>query len=168
MLFRKKGQPQSFVMSSQPLEGDQRFGRHQLYIPTLNDSNVVLGPGFDVEAWSRFISANGFADFRGGFLPRNESHADWSTRMDLRIDQEIPFFFGSNARAYIKVYNFLNMINDSWGVQYDNEFFSQEVVNMSLDAQNRYVFNSFRPDTINDLRENASLYEVRMGIQFEF
>ncbi|MEQ8313101.1 MAG: carboxypeptidase regulatory-like domain-containing protein [Gammaproteobacteria bacterium] len=168
LLYRKKGQPQSFVMSSQPLEGDQRFGRHQLYIPGLNDSNVVLGPDFDVVAWNQFIGANGYADFAGGFLPRNESHADWSTRMDLRIDQELPLFFGARARGYIKVYNFLNMLNDSWGVQYDNEFFSQEVVNMSLDASNRFVFNSFRPDTINDLRENASLYEVRMGIQIEF
>ena len=88
--------------------------------------------------------------------------------MDLRIDQELPLVFGARARGYIKVYNFLNMLNDSWGVQYDNEFFSQEVVNMSLDASNRFVFNSFRPDTINDLRENASLYEVRMGIQIEF
>ncbi len=168
IFFRKKGQPQSFVMSSQPLEGDRRFGRHQLYIPTLNDPNVVLGPNFDVNAWAEFIRVNGYSDFQGGFLPRNESHARWSTRMDLRIDQEIPFFFGTRARAYLKVYNMLNLINDEWGVQVDAEFFSQEVVDMSLDSMNRYVFNEFTPDTINDLRENASLYEIRMGIQFEF
>ena len=168
MLFRKQGQPQSFVMSSQPLEGDQRFGRHLLYIPTLNDPNVVLGPDFDVDAWGEFIRVNGYAQFQGGFLPRNQSHARWSSRMDLRIDQEIPFFFGSRARAYLKVYNLLNLLNDEWGVQYDAEFFSQEVVNMSLDAQNRYVFNSFTNDTIDDLRENATLYEVRMGLQIEF
>ncbi len=168
LFFRKKGQPQSFVMSSQPLEGDQRFGRHQLYIPTLNDPNVVLGPDFDAAAWSNFIRDNGYANFQGGFLPRNESHANWSSRMDLRIDQEIPFFFGSRARAYLKVYNMLNLLNDEWGVQYDAEFFSQEVVDMSLDAQNRFVFNEFDGDTINDLRENASLYEIRLGLQIEF
>ena len=155
-------------MSSQPLEGDQRFGRHQLYIPNVNDPNAILAPGFDVAGWSEFVRTNGYAQFAGGFVPRNESHADWSTRVDLRIDQEIPFFFGSRARAYLKVYNLLNMLNDEWGLQYDNEFFAQEVVNMNLDAQNRFVFNSYRPDTINDLRENASLYEVRMGIQIEF
>ena len=168
LFFRKKGQPSNFVMSSQPLEGDQRFGRHLLYIPTLNDSNVVLGPDFDTAAWAEFVRANGYAQFAGGFVPRNETHARWSSRMDLRIDQEIPFFFGTRARAYLKVYNLLNMLNDEWGVQYDAEFFSQEVVDMSLDPQNRYVYNSFDPDTINDLRENATLYEVRMGIQFEF
>jgi hypothetical protein len=88
--------------------------------------------------------------------------------MDLRIDQELPLLFGSRARAYLKVYNLLNLLNDEWGVQYDNEFFSQEVVGMSLDANNRYVYESFRPDTITDLRENASLYEIRLGIQIEF
>ena len=168
LFFRKKGQPQSFAMSSQPLEGDQRFGRHQLYIPTLNDSNVVLGPDFDTAAWANFIRDNGYASFQGGFLPRNESHANWSSRMDLRIDQEIPFFFGSRARAYLKVYNMLNLLNDEWGVQYDAEFSPREVVDMSLDAQNRFVFNEFNPDTINDLREQSSLYEIRFGLQIEF
>ncbi len=168
LLYRKQGQPQSYVMSSGDLEGDGFFGRHLLYVPGLNDPNVVLDPGFDVNAWSRFIADNGYEEFAGGFVPRNESHADWSTRVDFRIDQELPLVFGARARAYLKVYNFLNMLNESWGVQYDNEFFSQQVLTSSVDAQGRYVFESFRPDTITDLRENASLYEVRLGIQIEF
>jgi len=168
LFYRKKGQPQSFVMNSGDLEGDGFFGRHLLYIPTLNDPNVVLGPDFDVNAWAQFVQDNGYAQFAGGFVPRNESFADWSSRMDLRIDQELPLLFGSRARAYLKVYNLLNLLNDEWGVQYDNEFFSQEVAGMSLDANNRYVYESFRPDTITDLRENASLYEIRLGIQIEF
>ena len=36
------------------------------------------------------------------------------------------------------------------------------------DAQNRYVFEDFRNRGLADLRENATLYETRMGIQFEF
>ena len=36
------------------------------------------------------------------------------------------------------------------------------------DAQNRYVFEDFRNRGLADLRENATLYEIRMGIQFEF
>ena len=155
-------------MSSQPMEGDQRFGRHLLYVPTLNDPNVVLGPDFDVDAWANFLRDNGYERYAGGFVPRNASHAAWSSRLDFRIDQELPLVFGSRARAYLKVYNLLNLLNDEWGVQYDAEFFSQEVLDMSLDGQGRYVFNEFDPDTITDLRENASLYEIRMGIQIEF
>ena len=35
------------------------------------------------------------------------------------------------------------------------------------DAQNRYVFEDFRNRDLADLRENATLYQTRMGIQFE-
>lgn len=168
MMYRKKGQPQSYVMSSGDLEGDGFFGRHLLYIPTANDPNVVVGPDFDVSAFSAFVTENGYEQFAGGFVPRNESFASWSSRMDLRIDQELPLFFGTSARAYLKIYNVLNMLNDEWGVQYDAEFFSQEVLTSSIDDMGRYVFEEFDAGNITDLRENASLYEIRMGIQFEF
>ena len=101
-------------------------------------------------------------------MPRNQNFSDWSTRLDFRIDQELPLVFGTQARAYLKVYNVLNMLNDSWGRQSDAFFFNQQVVAASLDAQNRYVFEDFRDRGLTDLRENATLYEIRMGIQFEF
>ena len=87
--------------------------------------------------------------------------------MDFRIDQDLPFF-GGNALAYLKIYNVLNLIDDSWGVQYDNEFFAQVAVDMSLDAQGRYVFEEFNNRTITDLREQATLYQIRMGLQIDF
>ncbi len=168
MMYRKQGQPQSYVMSSSDLEGDGFFGRHLLYIPTANDQNVVAGPNFDLAAFNAFVTAHGYEQFAGGFVPRNESFASWSSRMDIRIDQELPLFFGTSARAYLKIYNVLNMLNDEWGVQYDNEFFAQPVVTSSIDSQGRYVYESFSNRNITDLRENASLYEVRLGVQFEF
>jgi hypothetical protein len=167
-MYRKQGQPASHVMSSNNLEGDGFFGRHQLYIPGLNDSNVVIAPGFDVDGWARFVQDNGYAEFAGGFVPRNQNFSDWSTRVDFRIDQELPLIFGTQARAYLKIYNVLNMLNDSWGRQSDAFFFNQQVVTASLDSQNRYVFEDFRNRGLTDLRENATLYEIRMGIQFEF
>ena len=36
------------------------------------------------------------------------------------------------------------------------------------DAQTRYVFEDFRNRGLADLRENATLYEIRTGVQFEF
>lgn len=168
MMYRKKGQPQSYVMGSGDLEGDGFYGRHLIYIPTANDPNVVAGPDFDLAAFNAFVTENGYEQFAGGFVPRNESFASWSSRMDIRIDQELPLMFGANARAYLKIYNVLNLLNDEWGVQYDAEFFSQEVLTSSLDDQGRYVYESFSGRNITDLRENASLYEIRMGVQFEF
>jgi hypothetical protein len=167
-MYRKQGQPAGHIMSSSDLEGDGFYGRHQLYVPGLNDPNVVIAPGFDVNAWANFVADNGYEQFAGGFVPRNQNFTDWSTRVDFRIDQELPLLFGTQARAYLKVYNLLNMLNDSWGRQSDAYFFNQQVVTASLDDQNRYVFEDFRNRGLTDLRENATLYEIRMGIQFEF
>lgn len=38
---------------------------------------------------------------------------------------------------------------------------------MSLDDQNRFVLEDFSNRSITDLQENATLYEIRMGLQIE-
>ncbi|MDP2126426.1 MAG: TonB-dependent receptor [Pseudohongiella sp.] len=165
--FRSKGQPQSYVMSSRGLEGSNSSNRrHLLYVPGLNDTNVIAGPNFDVAAFANFISDNGLQQ---GFVDRNEQYSRWTSRMDLRLDQELPVFFqGSRARLYMKVYNVLNMLNNEWGHQYDAQFFSPDVVVSSVNAQGQYVYESFTPRPISTLREPESLWQVRLGVQIEF
>ena len=165
--FRRKGQPQTYVMSSNGLEGSNSSNRrHLLYVPGPNDTNVVVGPNFDVAAFSAFINNEGLSQ---GFVDRNDVFSKWSSRMDVRFDQELPMFFGDNrARIYLKIYNFMNLLNDEWGHQYDAEFFSPDVVSSTVNAQGKYVYNQFTARSVNDLREVESLWEMRMGIQFEF
>ena len=153
-------------MSSADLEGNGNFGRHLLYIPGANDNNVIAGPDFDVAAFSRFVEENGYSQ---GFVDRNQNFSKWSSRMDLRIDQELPTFLGnSNGRVYMKMYNVLNMLDDSWGVQYDAQFFSQQVVDMSINDAGQYVYESFNNRSLTDPLEIQSLWEVIVGVQFEF
>jgi len=165
--FRQKGQPQSFVMSSRGLEGSNSSNRrHLLYVPGPNDTNVIAGPNFDVAAFSAFVASKGLSQ---GFAERNDQYSKWSSRMDLRIDQELPLFFAdSKARMYLKVYNVLNLLHDEWGIQHDAEFFSPDVVTSSVNAQGQYVYERFTPKSVSDLRETDSLWQVRLGVQFEF
>lgn len=165
LLYSKEGHPQSHVMSSADLEGDGYYGRHLLYVPAANDPNVVAGPDFDVVAFSAFIEREGYG---AGFVDRNANHADWSSRLDLRIDQQLPLILGSRARGWIKIYNLLNLIDDDLGLQYDGQFFSQQVVTSSLNDRGQYVFERFRDRNITDLLEQRSLWEIRLGLQFEF
>lgn len=165
LFYSKEGHPQSHVMSSADLEGDGFYGRHLLYVPGANDPNVVAGPDFDLAAFSAFVEREGYG---AGFVGRNANHADWSSRLDLRIDQQLPLLFGARARGWIKIYNLLNMIDDDLGLQYDGQFFSQQVVTSSLNDRGQYVFERFRDRNITDLLEQRSLWELRVGIQFEF
>ena len=165
--FTKQGQPQSYVMGSDGLEDGQFNGRHLLYVPTgLDDPNVVFGPDFDTTAFYDFVERE---DLGVGFQARNAHHASWTTRFDLRLDQELPTFAeGTYAKFFFKIYNLGNLLNDEWGHVNDAQFFTIQQVESSLDAQGRFVFEEFNNQQLNDLQENASLWEVRAGLEFSF
>jgi hypothetical protein len=59
-------------------------------------------------------------------------------------------------------------MHDEWGLQHDAEFFSPDVVTSSLNKQGQYVFERFNQLSVTDLRENESLWQIRMGVQFDF
>jgi hypothetical protein len=166
--YTKEGQPQSYVMGGGgQLEGDGFFGRHLLYVPTsVNDPNVVFGSDFDTDAFMAWVDKN---NLKAGMQKRNGQHAKWSTRFDLRIDQELPTFVGkSRARLYFKVYNLGNLLNDEWGHVNDAEFFSVQAVDLTVNDAGQYVFEEFNGGSVNYLLENRSLWTVRMGLEISF
>lgn len=166
--FSQEGQPQSFVMNGGDLEGDGFFGRHLLYVPTgASDPNVVFDPAFDQAAFFAWAAQNGFGP---GFVGRNATHAKWSSRWDFAASQEIPTWDDDfKGLVYLKIYNIGNLLNDDWGKQYDAQFFSLEVVDASIDAgTGQYIYESFTDRDLNDLLETRSLWEARIGVEFNF
>ncbi|MDZ7644699.1 MAG: hypothetical protein U5K76_11020 [Woeseiaceae bacterium] len=166
--FASEGQPQSYVMGSDDQEGFGRFGRHLLYVPTgPTDPNVQFAPTFDQTAFFNWVDAEGLGS---GLQERNAHHGRWSNRIDMRFDQEFPAFIGdTKGRVFLKIYNVGNLIDDEWGRVNDAKFFSVQVVNSSVDAgTGQYIFESFSEDTISEVLENRSLYEIRLGIEIDF
>ena len=164
--YAAEGQPQSFVMSSSYMEGDGFYGRHLLYIPSANDPNVTFGSGFDQAGFQAWADEYGFGP---GFVSRNEEHARWSSRLDLRIDQELPTFIpGTYGRVYLKIYNLSNLINSDWGKVTDAEFFSRQVVNSSLNEDGMLTYESFRNRSVSDVQDARSVYEIKAGVEFRF
>ena len=161
-----EGQPQSYVMGSQDLEGDGAFGRHLLYVPTgPSDPNVVFADGFNTSEFFSWVSREGLSS---GFVPRNGTQAKWSNRFDFRIDQEFPTGGDTRGRVYLKMYNVGNFLNEDWGEVWDAQFFSVQVVESDVNDEGQYVFNSFTDRDISDLIESRSNWEVRIGVGFRF
>jgi hypothetical protein len=163
-----EGKPQSYVMNSSDLEGDGFYGRHLLYIPTgLDDPNVIFGEDFDTTAFFDWAAGQGFGP---GFVGRNATHAKWSTRFDFMVFQDIPTWDDRfKGRAFLKIYNLGNLLNDDWGKQYNAQFFSVEVVDASIDSETgQYIYETFSDRDINDLLETRSLWEAKIGIEFNF
>jgi len=165
--YSQQGQPQSFGMSSRALEGDGYYGRHLLYVPDgPNDPNVVFDPDFQTNEFFNFVSAEGLSP---GFVERNSKHADWTTRVDLSVYQDLPIGVGrSKARAFFRMYNLTNFLNNSWGKVNDAYFFTPVVVDATLDSQGRYVFEDFNGGNVTDLYEFRTLWQARFGVEFRF
>ena len=162
----KDGQSTSYTMSNEGLEDNNRGRRQLLYVPTMNDAAVVYDQGFDVAGFNEFIDANGLS--RGSFVSRNSARTKSSTRIDFRVDQELPEIGGFKPRLYAKINNVLNLLNDSWGEQYDARFVSAQVVDSSVNSQGQFVFESFDPSNITELRIDSSVWEARVGVEVRF
>ena len=171
--FFNEGQPQSYVMNGSDLEGDGFFGRHLLYVPTgPSDPNVIFEPfdpvsgdGFDQDTFFAWVNREGLSP---GFQERNSKNADWSSRFDVRISQEIALPGDLRGRLYAKVYNVGNMLNDDWGKITDAVFFSPEIVDVSVDGSGAFVFEGFNDRSIERTIINRSLWEARIGFDIKF
>lgn len=85
---------------------------------------------------------------------RNEHRGSWSGKLDLRVSQELPGFNTAHkASAFLLIDNLTNLLNDEWGAVYEPNFPGG-------------VVRSQQPDEVR--LGDASLYEVRLGLQYNF
>lgn len=167
MAYVNEGQPQSFVMGGSNLEGDGFFGRHLLYVPTgSTDPQVEFANTFDQDAFFAWVDKY---DLSTGYQKRNENHASWTSRVDLRFDQELPTFVdGTEGKISLKIYNMGNLLNEEWGHVNDAQFFGVRAVRSDVNDQGQYVFENFDGGSLNDLKENNSLWNARFSLEFTF
>ena len=169
MGYYNEGQPNTYTVDSTDVLQVDRSRRHLLYIPDgPDDPNVVYDANFPV---TEFLDWARKRDLKGGqFVARNSIDSHSSSRVDLRIDQEIPLGMPElKARAFVKIYNFTNLLNDDWGWQYDSSFFSRDVVDVSgLTPTGQYIYEDFSPQQISDLQTFRSLWEIRLGLDIRF
>ncbi len=96
-----------------------------------------------------------YLDFRNNVLApgdrRNDQEGSWWAKVDFKIEQEFNIGPGQ-ASAFLVIDNLTNMINDDWGVL--------EKVNFP----NNVVRGSQEEARIGD----ASIYEIRIGVEYNF
>jgi len=156
--------------------GSSGFGfndsnRQLLYVPTVNDSSVVYGADddgvpFDLAGFNNFIDSEGLT--RGGIIGRNSLEGDWWTKVDIRVEQELPGFTADHkASVYFVVENFGNLLNDDWGVLKEGNFL-QGAVEASITDSGQYSYNSFTSPSSSSRQTDASLWEIRVGVKYDF
>lgn len=148
------------------------FGRYHsnstelLYVPAENDPLVVYGNNFDQTAFNDFVSSEGLS--RGRIMERNELDGSWWTKFDVRVEQQFPgFTVDHRASAFFVIENFGNMLNDDWGVLKQGSAL-QGVVESSITDDGQYSFDRFINPTPQSRVTDASLWEIRVGIKYDF
>ena len=164
--YANEGQPQSYVMESDNLEGDGFNDRHLLYVPTgVNDPNVVFNCGGCETDFFAWVNREGLSP---GFTPRNDKNTSWSTVWNLAVRQDISLGSLADATLYMKVKNLGNLLNDDWGRVSDSQYFPVRVVDAEIDDQGRFEYRSFSDRSNERTYVNPSLWEVRFGIDIGF
>lgn len=166
-----EGRPYSYSFRRDNIFGDSSFysgGRQLLYIPTADDANVVYGDDFNLTAFNQWIQQESLEQYRGQILDRNALRADWWIKFDVRIEQEFPGFMeGHKGSAFLVIENFGNLLNDDWGVLRQGSFVSEAVVNATIE-DGKYHYNEFIAPSVQTVYEDASLWEVRVGVNYKF
>ena len=167
-----KGLPYSYTFDdSDGVWGDSNSngGRQLMYIPEVNDPNVVydMTPE-EVTEFNEWISAQGLA--RGEISGRNRQNADWFTKVNFKMTQEVPGFMpGHKGEVFFVIDNLTNMLNDDWGVLKKGSFVGNSMVTVDLDDQGRYVYSDFNPNNGKTATQSsASVWEMRVGVRYTF
>lgn len=191
----RSGKPFSYTMREGNFDtdvwgGDSAFARRDsqlMYVPTMGDPNVIFSgtPGSlvndpAVEAdFNAFVAGAGLEGYRGSIVPRNHDTTASSTRVNLRIQQEIglfdvPALGQSKLHLYLDIENFGNLLNDDWG-RVEQVFFPFNFVavdQVSINANGQYVYGSF--DNFEDGLDPASffalqsVYKIQFGFRLDF
>ncbi|MFC6197509.1 TonB-dependent receptor [Ponticaulis profundi] len=170
-----QGAPFSYTFAYNGIiEDPYRSSRQLAYIPTgANDPLISANSDADAVAeLMEFINGNDYlSDNKGSIAERNGSHDDWWTKFDLRISQDLPGFRENDrSQAFLVIENLGNLINDDWGILREHGFpGNAELYSISGIENGQYVIDGFggNPDRDSVLLD-ASLWEVRFGLKYEF
>ena len=149
------------------------------YIPSgPTDPNVVYsGTTYD-EFWAQ-VEAAGLAGYAGGYVPKNVARTPWVSRMDLRVEQEIPGFSSEHRGVlYLEVLNLLDFLGFNGDVL-DNQFRTSQrtLVDFGgLDpATNAYIYtepfrgyNTGRFQNWDNFRAEESQWRMKLGLRYRF
>lgn len=85
---------------------------------------------------------------------RNDQESSWWSKVDLRLEQQFPGFYDHKASAFVTIDNLTNLLNDEWGIMRQSSSTCEYGEYALGDCESR----------IGD----ASRYEVRFGLRYEF
>jgi hypothetical protein len=169
------------------LNADGFNGNDPLYVPvnaldpneirfqTLTQNNVTYTPVQQAEAFEQFIrESNCLSQQRGQILKRNTCRNGWRNGVDVSLRQAVPTFGRQNLSFQLDVFNFLNLLNEDWGIQRNAA--GQSTANLlthvgqsSADVRTAVPVVQFNPTFQQFLTETlSSNYQIQLSGRYSF
>ncbi len=152
--------------------------RYLLYVPNVAsptaDPLVTYASGFDFTGFQSFVQEV-LRREQGSIVGKNTGRSPRFNQVNVRVAQEIPFFFGSRIEGFVDVENFLNLLNKDWNALRQVGFpYYAPIVNVACNNGNtlanpctQYIYSNFRRPN-EALQTNLSLWQIRVGARFTF
>ncbi len=164
--------PQEDVLSTSDYNIEHRFtllvNYEKAFFGEYNTEISAFGTARSGQPYSLAFQDSGFFNFTpfqeiGILRPgseRNDQEGSWWGKVDLKLEQEFPGIRPADrTSAFIVIDNFTNLLNDEWGI---------------LREPNFPPIAEVDPDTGELLGQpesrvgDASLWEIRLGLRYEF
>lgn len=139
---------------------------HLLYIPEIGDSRVTFETPQDEADFNALVDELGLE--RGGNLTAQSERAPWTTKMDLRFSQEIPFVYGK-FEVFAAFENFLNLIDSDMGRNVRARFAQIPVVDVDVLGNGDFVYSNIEnPVDQLTLQAEQSVWKIQLGAKYKF
>ncbi|QMW23868.1 TonB-dependent receptor [Sandaracinobacteroides saxicola] len=121
----RAGQRYSFTFADTTPTRSSVFGttgtnnRYLIYVP--NVSSITADPRVSYSSqaffndFQKFVQNSELNAYQGQIAPKNLGRAPRFNKLDLRVSQEIPFFYGSKFELFGDIENVLNLLDKDWG-----------------------------------------------------
>ena len=133
--------------------------------------------GTDYDEFAQHIALAGLTQYAGGYAPKNSSRTPYVTRIDLRIEQEIPGFSSDHRGIfYIEILNLYNLFDSDKGKVLDNQFRTSTRILAAYDIDpvtNQYIyrepFGGWKTDANWDqFVSEESRWRLKVGLRYRF
>ena len=180
----QSGSPYSFIYYGDV--NNDGFDQNDLFYIPKNNSDILLGSlsgGAYVPAsasnyaeFNSFINNNDYlSSHRGQIAERNGSRAPWQTYVDVHISQDIPIIEGHRITINWDCLNFLNLLNNDWGIVKYVPYGTYQIVSKvgtvsagNFIGRNVYRFSAPTDNTVYSASNYASRWQMQLGIRYTF
>ncbi len=169
----QSGRPFSYVFNGDANQ-DGHDANDLIYIPKdmadLNAKYIFTNAGEDTKFMAYVARDEYLKNNKGKIAARNGAFEPWFDQIDLRLSQEIPFFFGREFELSFDILNFANLLNSEWGwlqqVPNQADGILRRTGNETSTGRVRVEFTDKENPFVN--HPLLSRWQMQLGLRFTF